>query len=302
MARSAVRDKRKKTLRFQWERLHRARRNNAFRGIRRVFRGITNNIVWRYESRGIRAAEPLDLLHRGELSDAGNPVIVPQWRAMFASGIQFEMDWIAESQPSKSQQSILWTLERFADMETQQFTATLEEPPPSILVDLSPEMRSQIDSWIGNRKVGFWAKLEGVFLQQIQKTIAEGIKEGYTLDRLRKKLQEDMTGLSKYAANRIARTETTGAMNYGGQLERAELDIEHKEWVSTIDIRTRTLANSGFDHLVANGDVVKNGDFFVVSGEKMLHPGDGDHGASAGNVIHCRCAAVASIDYNANKR
>lgn len=302
MARSAVREKRKKTLRLQWERMHRARRNNALRRLRSTFRRVRETIVFRFESRGIIAADPLDLLHRGELADVGNPIMVPQWRAMFASGIQFESDWITESQPSKRQQGVIAELDFLNAMETQALESTLSEPPPSIYVDLSPDMKSQIDSWIGNRRVGFWAKLEGVILAKVQKAIADGIKEGDTLGNLRKRIDRELTGLSKYAANRIARTETTAAMNYGGQLERSELDIEHKEWVATIDIRTRTFENSGYDHLNANGDVVKNGDFFIISGEKLLFPGDGDHGATAGNIIHCRCAAVASIDYNANKR
>lgn len=300
MARSVAREKRRKTLQFQWERLHKARRNSVYRRVRRMLDDITRTILWRAEVRGTPKPDSRDLFHAGELYEPGRRVMVPQWRALISSGIKFEFDWIHEAEESKTQK--LQIRELFSPSYQIQETLT-EEPPPSIYVDLTPSMRRDVDTWIASRQVGFWTKLEEKVIRPlIEKVIAESISNGLTLPEFRKRLQEEMTHLSKVAAERIARTETTSAMNYGGQLERAELDIEFKSWIATIDIRTRTLINSGYDHMAANGQVVENGSQFVVSGEKLMFPGDGTHGATAGNVINCRCAAAAEFDFDAHKK
>lgn len=300
MARSTVREKRRKTLQFQWERLHKARRNAVYRRVRRMLQEITNTILWRLDVRGTTRPDSRDLLRPGELYEPGKRAMVPQWRALIASGVKFEFDWIHEAEESKTQRLILREIESPA-YQTQ--TTLTDEPPPSIYVDLTPSMRIDVDTWIANRQVGFWAKVEQkVFRPLIEKMIATGIKEGWTLPELRRELRKNLNGLSKHAAERIARTETTSAMNYGGQIERAELEIEFKSWISTIDILTRTLVNSGYDHMAASGQVVENGSVFVVSGERLLFPGDGTHGATAGNVINCRCAAAAHFDFDAHKR
>lgn len=85
---------------------------------------------------------------------------------------------------------------------------------------------------------------------------------------------------------------TTNAMNFGQQIEREELEIDEKEWVSRLDNRNRGFdPKSAFDHVRPDGQVVSNGSAFMVSGELLRWPGDSS--GSAGNVIQCRCASVA---------
>jgi hypothetical protein len=69
--------------------------------------------------------------------------------------------------------------------------------------------------------------------------------------------------------------------------------------VSTIDARTRGVgAKDRFDHISAAGQTTRNDVPFVVSAESLMFPGDISLGASAGNVIHCRCCAVGAWPEN----
>jgi hypothetical protein len=87
-------------------------------------------------------------------------------------------------------------------------------------------------------------------------------------------------------AERIARTETTGAFNAGAQQAYAEENAEVKIWLCSPDDRTRDA------HLDANGQCVNRDDVFWVGGEPMMFPGDPR--ASAENVVNCRCTTIAS--------
>ncbi len=95
-----------------------------------------------------------------------------------------------------------------------------------------------------------------------------------------------------YRARRIARTETISAMN-AATLEgwRQSKVVQGKEWLCSCDHRSRLW------HKEANGQKVALEESFIVGGEKMLHPGDSSLGASAENVIHCRCTMKSILNY-----
>ncbi len=61
-----------------------------------------------------------------------------------------------------------------------------------------------------------------------------------------------------------------------------ELD---KEWVSVADNLVRPA------HLAADGQKVPLSQPFIVGGQALMIPGDATLGASAGNVINCRCSS-----------
>lgn len=90
-------------------------------------------------------------------------------------------------------------------------------------------------------------------------------------------------------AVRIARTETTGAVN-ASTLEAARLEAEllgielHKVWVSTMDPRTRP------EHFAADGQRVPLDGEFEIGDARLAFPGDPNGPAS--QVVNCRCALV----------
>lgn len=95
-----------------------------------------------------------------------------------------------------------------------------------------------------------------------------------------------------YRSRRIARTETISAMN-AATLEgwRQSEVIGGKEWVCACDKVSRDW------HKNANGQQVSLEEPFIVGGEKLMHPGDSSLGASAKNVIHCRCTMKSVLKY-----
>ena len=167
---------------------------------------------------------------------------------------------------------------------------------PSIEVPVNAFLASSVDSWLKNRTVGIWSAVGATTKNRLETIAYRALVDGDTLEEMADRFQRELPQYTRMEAKRIARTETTGAMNFGQHAERVELGIEHKEWVSTIDARTRGVnAKDRFDHINMFGEVVFNNDSFDVSGERMLFPGDTSQGASAGNIIHCRCCAVAAF-------
>lgn len=58
-----------------------------------------------------------------------------------------------------------------------------------------------------------------------------------------------------------------------------------KIWNTVLDERTR------INHVLADGQIKELSDPFNVGGQFLMHPGDGSLGATADNLIHCRCSS-----------
>ena len=94
-----------------------------------------------------------------------------------------------------------------------------------------------------------------------------------------------------YRTEMIARTETIRSSNAGSTQIYKDWGVQKHEWLATLDDRVRP------DHLEANGQIVKVGEPFDVSGEMLEYPGDpvGD----PGNTINCRCTTVPIVEEEA---
>lgn len=99
----------------------------------------------------------------------------------------------------------------------------------------------------------------------------------------------DDQGRWRWKAARIARTETMGALN-GGSYSGAQAwsedsgEVQYGQWLATSDERTR------LSHQVADGQVVRLGEPFIVGGAPLTHPGM--PGGPAHEVIQCRCTQL----------
>lgn len=85
-------------------------------------------------------------------------------------------------------------------------------------------------------------------------------------------------------ATRIARTESTGAFNFGALSALADEGVTRKEWVSTEDSRTRPT------HVAADGQAVPLTQPFQVGTSLLMFPGDPS--GPANETINCRCSLV----------
>ena len=137
-------------------------------------------------------------------------------------------------------------------------------------------------------------KINETTKQQVINTLILSQNSGDNLQETINKI--DSLYLDQIIPNRsevIARTETIQASNLSSLFvaKSTGLDMQ-KEWLSTNDNRTRgSKPKDRYDHVDMDGQVVKLDDPFVdnKTGEQLLYPGDQSLGASAGNVIQCRC-------------
>ena len=132
-------------------------------------------------------------------------------------------------------------------------------------------------------------KDKAAIVRKLQSELTTGLLKGESIPNIAKRIKgvaENYLGDTV----RIARTETTRVMNSAKQADGEEgkrLGLTmYKKWVASVDDRTRD------EHVQADGQEVPIDEPFVVGGEQMMYPGDVSLGASAGNVINCRCTCV----------
>ena len=124
---------------------------------------------------------------------------------------------------------------------------------------------------------------------QIVSAVARGFDDGLGQSGIADYITDLIPSISGYRADRIARTETHGAANYGSISAAAETGLRlRKEWIAAEDERTRE------SHDLANGDIVEQDEWFDVGGEALFYPGD--PGGSAAEVINCRCTIGFIVD------
>lgn len=136
--------------------------------------------------------------------------------------------------------------------------------------------------------------LANTYISQNVRRIAQTI-DGYTREIMQSIFESGSTDVkgdfmqtAETRAVRIAETETVSASNAGVHVggdayDQISIDTLEKVWVSVLDNRVRDA------HRTANGQVKISTDPFEVWGEKLMFPGDRSLGASARNVINCRC-------------
>ncbi len=165
-----------------------------------------------------------------------------------------------------------------------------EEIPPDLAAAIDDQLRESFD-------FEFWKNnVSDNTRKGIEKLLSQAVREGWTLNEMENALIEDSQGLfDRNRAERIARTETTGALNGGAYQADIQLlgdgTFSGREWMSIIDERTRGAEpEDRFDHLTMDGEIAKGTEPFVVSGEPARYPGDPK--LSAGNRCNCRCTTA----------
>jgi len=141
--------------------------------------------------------------------------------------------------------------------------------------------------------LAFYAKQGGDNIKIISETLATEVvreikkatKEGETIIQMRKRIFETVNkpDFYKWQALRIARTETTFAMNAAKEIAGNTSGVlMEKIWIGRNDGRERS------SHIFANGQKVDQDEKFSVGADKMKYPGDRENG-SAAEIINCRC-------------
>jgi HK97 family phage portal protein len=115
--------------------------------------------------------------------------------------------------------------------------------------------------------------------------IQEGVTEGQPLDEMVEAFGNDVRGFyddTEARKVRIARTETTRALNGGRFAQMQAAGIEEHEWLAVMDSAVRE------SHADQDGDVVRIGEKFDNG---LEYPGDPN--GKPEETINCRCTTVA---------
>ena len=161
-------------------------------------------------------------------------------------------------------------------VKSRQFKAAAED---GLFADLA-------DRWIHTEGLKRSKLIADTTEADVLAAISTGFDEGEGTAAIADRIQ-DVTDLSGFRAELIARTETHAAANYASveSVRTAEdkLGVKMlKTWMPTIDGRTRP------EHAAMSGSpAIPMDQMFLVGGEEMDRPGDPS--GSAENVIGCRC-------------
>lgn len=137
--------------------------------------------------------------------------------------------------------------------------------------------------------------------QTIAKTIADeiisGTYENETVQEMQTRIRKlvNSSYFYKWQALRIARTETTFAMNSAKEIAGSVSGVlMNKIWIGRNDGRERQ------SHIEENNKSADENGIFTVGRSKMRYPGDRTLGAEAKELIQCRCTFgfVAQRDEN----
>ena len=125
----------------------------------------------------------------------------------------------------------------------------------------------------------------------LKTTLAAGLESGESITELSRRVQGAGWMFDDVRGERIARTECLTANRSGNHSLNRDAGAEEKTWRSNSGHRTRKW------HREANGRTVPVDEPFIVKNgkgkeEKLMFPGDSSMGASADNVINCRCTVL----------
>lgn len=145
--------------------------------------------------------------------------------------------------------------------------------------------KDQVLVWLATESSKKVKQIDRTTRTDIRLTLAEGVTEGEGIDKIADRIDKlYLKKIIPYRSEVIARTEVISASNLGSRAGAKQTGLPlNKEWIATRDGRTRD------DHAAADGEIRDLDAPYDVGGEKLIFPGDTSLGASASNVIQCRC-------------
>lgn len=141
--------------------------------------------------------------------------------------------------------------------------------------------------------------LTETYVEAVVNEIQKATEANETMEQMRDRILKTVNSPNfyKWQAARIARTETTFAINAGTEITGDFTEIVVlKKWMTRRDGKERTT------HLEADNQTIERDELFTVGGERLKYPGDKSSGASASNLVNCRCERtfIAKRDADGN--
>ncbi len=154
--------------------------------------------------------------------------------------------------------------------------------------DLPPEVLQRIRLALSeSTSQPYWQSIQSETSKNLEKLIANGIRRGDDSEEIAQRLTLTFGGLAATSrALRIARTETTAALNAGNEIAAESMLSQglnvRKEWITITDKSTRATHNA------ANGQTVAVIEQFDLGG--FMTPYPAHWSLPAKERINCRCS------------
>jgi len=149
-----------------------------------------------------------------------------------------------------------------------------------------PDVKNWLDRKIANSAV----KITDTSKANVSKELQASIDAGLGIDDMAKRITGLFEETYKNRSRTIARTEVISANNKASTEAAKQGGMTHKIWLTALDERTRE------SHAIANGQKILINQPFIVDGEQLNEPGDAALGASASNLINCRCTVIFDVE------
>lgn len=147
---------------------------------------------------------------------------------------------------------------------------------------LTSAVRDYIDRWSFKKASFVTDTTEGM----LQDLLTQAVDDGWGAQKLGQAIRTMYDDMTADRSLMIARTETTGAVNYGAETTLREEGHSAKQWSTVMDGRERE------SHADADGQVVAIDEPFKLAGGEGMFPGD--QSLPAEETINCRCTVIAA--------
>lgn len=146
--------------------------------------------------------------------------------------------------------------------------------------------------WIGKELGKKIVIVEGTLKEWIYNTIIQYLDEHPNdgIEKITQEIELDIRSkwrdARQWQIRRIVQTESLTAMSEAADVAIKSLGINYSKTWGISGNNTRPA------HIAMDGITIGQNEMFNVDGDIMEYPRDGRHGASAGNIINCRCYCI----------
>ncbi|NLI41962.1 MAG: phage portal protein [Caldisericales bacterium] len=167
------------------------------------------------------------------------------------------------------------------------------------LLDLAMDLEFNItdplvQEFITNKKFILPPQINQLTHDKLREVLATGFRENKPVNEIAEMIDQFFDNQDPVRALRIARTEVTGASNFGIISSYRQTGIvKARSWITARDERVRLSHVHAEDESLANP--VPLDQPFIVGGRSMMYPGDPNGGAS--EIMNCRCTTSVTELY-----
>lgn len=179
----------------------------------------------------------------------------------------------------------------------QQLTAQERENLESTIIEGLDSYATQRSNYLATAKQV--TSVNGVAKQTLIKVISDLTKSeefmSMGLEARVREISKQLKFKSRWMARRIVQTETTASANYGIQLSASDIYGEDnlvKEWISGGRNIRDTHKSADIQY---GNNPIPNNEPYQVGGSLLMFPSDTSLGASAKEVVNCKCLSVPFV-------